>query len=70
MPRRFQRSGRGLESPSQGDRSERPAETALELSIHSGPEVLGALPPSALPGISPSRGEIGRRRYRRFILKR
>ncbi|AAL43181.1 hypothetical protein F3P66_03295 [Agrobacterium fabrum] len=28
------------------------------LSIHSGPEVRGALPPSALPGISPSRGEI------------
>jgi hypothetical protein len=28
-----------------------------------------ALPPSALPGISPTRREIGKRLYRRFILK-
>ncbi|QRM59698.1 hypothetical protein F3P66_09770 [Agrobacterium fabrum] len=28
------------------------------------------LPPSALPGISPSRGEIGRRHYCHFIRKR
>jgi hypothetical protein len=27
----------------------------------------GGLPPSALPGISPSRGEIGERRYHHFI---
>ena len=28
------------------------------------------LTPSALPGISPSRGEIGKRRYHRFIRRR
>ena len=27
------------------------------------------LPPSALPGISPTKVEIGKRLYRRFILK-
>ncbi|MDH7804296.1 hypothetical protein P3T31_004364 [Rhizobium sp. AN70] len=27
------------------------------------------LPPSALPGISPSRGEISRKRHRHFILR-
>jgi hypothetical protein len=37
--------------------------------IHGGRGARG-LPPSALPGISPSRGEIGRRRYHRFIRKR
>ena len=29
----------------------------------------GAYPPSALPGISPTRGEIGKKRYRHFILQ-
>ncbi|CAD0211445.1 hypothetical protein AGRHK599_LOCUS1385 [Rhizobium rhizogenes] len=38
-------------------------------AIHGGAEVRGALPPSALPGISPSRGEIGKRPSSRFILK-
>ncbi|PNQ23541.1 hypothetical protein C2E26_11600 [Rhizobium sp. YIC5082] len=33
------------------------------------PDVRGALPPSALPGISTSRGEIGKRLSCRFILK-
>ena len=32
------------------------------LTIYNGPKVRGASPPSALPGISPSRGEIDLRR--------
>ena len=39
------------------------------LSIDNGSRVRGASPPSVLPDISPSRGEIGKRHYRRFILK-
>ena len=31
------------------------------LTIYNGPKVRGASPPSALPGISPSRGEIDTR---------
>ena len=34
------------------------------------PLINRGLPPSALPGISPSRGEIGKRRYRHFTCKR
>ncbi len=40
------------------------------LSIDSGWKAYAASPPSALPGISPSRGEIGKTLSCHFILKR
>ncbi|CUX55839.1 hypothetical protein AGR7C_Lc210030 [Agrobacterium deltaense Zutra 3/1] len=43
--------------------------TFTRFFIHSGPAGAWGLPPSALPGISPSRGEIGKRLFHRFIRK-
>ncbi|MBB2905127.1 hypothetical protein ATN81_18010 [Agrobacterium pusense] len=41
---------------------------AVGVLEYSGAGVREVLPPSALPGISPSRGEIGQRPFRHFTL--